>query len=125
MNLKLILLGLLFWFVATISLRVFGQTIIPDSNWLRVVPLFAISFALVALLVRFACMRARLPPEQWPAGAISLLLPTLLLDPFSSAFFPNVFPNMAPQAAGVFGGWMIICCAGGLLSALVHRSGQR
>jgi hypothetical protein len=121
---KLILLGLFFWFVATLALRAFGQDVISDRNWLHVVLLFTISFAIVALLVRFACMRARLAPEQWPAGAISLLLPTLLLDPFSSAFFADVFPNMAPEVAGIFGGWMIICCAGGLLGALIHRSKQ-
>jgi len=122
MKLKLILLGLVLWFVATVALRVFGQRIVSDRNGLHVVLLFTISFLAVAFLVRFACIRARLAPEQWPAGAISLLLPTLLLDPFSSAFFPDVFPNMAPEVAGVFGGWMIICCAGGLLGALVHRS---
>jgi hypothetical protein len=121
---KLILLGLVFWLVATVALRVFGQHVISDRKWLHVVLLFTISFGLMAFLVRFACIRARLAPEQWPAGAISLLLPALLLDPFSSAFFPDVFPNMAHETAGVFGGWMIVCCAGGLVGALVHRPGR-
>jgi Family of unknown function (DUF5367) len=119
---KLILLGLVIWIVATLALRAGGQRILSDRHWLHVLLLFTTSFVVVAILVRRVCTRARLAPEQWPAGAVSLLLPTLLLDPFSSAFFPVVFPNMAPENAGVFGGWMIICCAGGLLGAVIHRS---
>jgi Family of unknown function (DUF5367) len=78
--------------------------------------LFAVSFPLVAWLVRRLCHRF-LPEEQWLAGAVSLLLPTLMLDPFSSAFFPAIFPNISPGAAGVFGGWMLWCCAAGLVGA--------
>jgi hypothetical protein len=55
-------------------------------------------------------------------GAVLVLAPTLLLDPFSSAFFPVVFPNMAPEVAGVFGGWMLWCCAAGLLGTTFGRS---
>ena len=124
MKTKLLVLGFIFWFAATLALRAVGQLLLVDSHWPRVVVLFAISFAAVAILVRIVCIRARLAPQDWPAGAVSLLLPTLLLDPFSSAFFPLVFPNMAPENAGVFGGWMLICCAGGLLGSLVRRSEQ-
>jgi hypothetical protein len=60
--------------------------------------------------------------EDRIAGAVSIALPTLLLDPFSSAFFPAVFPNMAPEVAGVFGGWMLICCAGALMGALREKA---
>jgi len=35
----------------------------------------------------------------------------------ASAFFPVVFPNMAPEAAGIFGGWMLCCCAGAAIGA--------
>lgn len=121
MQRRLALLGLAIWLLVTFALRVSGQRILSNNHWLSVLLLFAMSFVLMAILVRRVCRGARLAPEQWPMGAISLLLPTLLLDPFSSAFFPLVFPNMAPEAAGVFGGWMIICCAGGLLGAVVRR----
>jgi len=46
--------------------------------------------------------------------------PTLLLDPFSSAFFPIVFPNIAPEMAGVFGGWMLLCCAAALVGVTIQ-----
>jgi len=52
-------------------------------------------------------------------------LPTLCLDAFSATFFPAVFPNIAPGAAGVFGGWMLACCAGGLIGATLGRTAVR
>jgi len=118
MKQRFIFVGFILWVAATLALRVVGQRIISNRGWLPIVVLFAISFVAMALLVRLACTRARLAPQEWPLAAISLLLPTLLLDPFSSAFFAAVFPNMAPENAGVFGGWMIVCCAGGLLGAV-------
>jgi len=78
----------------------------------------------MAWVVRRLCRRFRLPQEQWLAGAVSVALPTLMLDPFSSAFFPVVFPNMASQVAGVFGGWMLWCCAGALLGVAIRRRTQ-
>jgi hypothetical protein len=75
----------------------------------------------MAWLVRRLCRRFHLRRDQWPAGAVSILLPTLLLDPFSSAFFHAVFPNMAPEVAGVFGGWMLWCCAGALVGVTMGR----
>jgi hypothetical protein len=76
---------------------------------------------LMAGLVRRLCMRFHLEREQWLQGAFSVALPTLLLDPFSSAFFPVVFPNMAPEVAGTFGGWMLWCCAGALVGVSIGR----
>jgi hypothetical protein len=63
-------------------------------------------------VVRRLCRRFQLRRAEWLGGALAVALPTLLLDPFSSAFFPVVFPNTAPEVAGVFGGWMLWCCAG-------------
>jgi hypothetical protein len=73
----------------------------------------------MAIVVRRLCSRAGLPREQWLQGAVLVALPTLLLDPFSSAFFPVLFPNMSPEVAGVFGGWMLWCCAGALIGVMI------
>jgi hypothetical protein len=113
----LLLYGLGIWLVATAALRLAGQHLLRPRDPVGAVVLFAVSFPLMAWVARRLCGRFRLPPEEWPAGAISIALPTLLLDPFSSAFFPVVFPNMAPELAGMFGGWMLWCCAGALLGA--------
>jgi hypothetical protein len=120
MNLRLFLYGLGIWIAATIALRVAGQRLLHPGDWTGILILFAVSFPLMAWLVRRLCGRFQLRPEKWPAGAVSVLLPTLLLDPFSSAFFPVVFPNMAREMAGVFGGWMLWCCAGALVGVTVR-----
>jgi Family of unknown function (DUF5367) len=124
MSIRLFLCGLGIWITATAALRLAGQHLLHRGDWKGAIILFAASFPLMAWLVRRLCSRFRLPPEQWPAGAISVALPTLLLDPFSSAFFPVVFPNMAPEVAGVFGGWMLWCCAGALVGVII-RPGRR
>jgi len=124
MRIRLLLYGFGIWAGATIVLRIAGAYLLYPGSWKGTLILFAASFPLMAWVVRRLCGGVHLPVEQWPAGAISIALPTLLLDPFSSAFFPVVFPNMAPEVAGVFGGWMLWCCAGGLVGAML-RPGRR
>jgi hypothetical protein len=121
MDNRLLLCGLVIWGFATVLLRIRGQYILHPDDWQRTLILFAVSFPLMAWMVRRLCRRFKLPREQWPSGAISVALPTLLLDAFSSAFFPVVFPNMTPEVAGVFGGWMLWCCAGALLGVTLRR----
>jgi uncharacterized protein DUF5367 len=121
MKWPLFLYGLGIWIGGTVLLRVRGQNLLYPDDWKRTLILFAASFPLMAWLVRRLCRRFHLGEEQWLAGAVSILFPTLILDPFSSAFFPAIFPNMPPQAAGVFGGWMLWCCAAGLIGASIRR----
>jgi hypothetical protein len=121
MHVRLILCGLGIWTAATIALRLAGQRLLHPGDWRATLILFTVSFPLMAWLVRRLCGRFQLRREQWLAGAVSVALPTLLLDPFSSAFFPLVFPNMAPEVAGVFGGWMLWCCAGALAGVAIRR----
>jgi hypothetical protein len=121
MNIRLVLCGLAIWGGATAFLRVRGQNLLHPGDWKGTLILFAVSFPLMAWIVRRLCRRFRLPPEQWLSGGLSVALPTLLLDPFSSAFFPLVFPNMAPELGGVFGGWMLWCCAGALVGVAIRR----
>ena len=114
MKLRLFLYGFGIWLGATIALRLAGQHLLRPEDWKGTLLLFAVSFPLMASIVRRLCSRVHLPADQWLGGAVWFALPTLLLDPFSSAFFSGVFPNMAPEVAGVFGGWMLWCCAGAL-----------
>jgi len=124
MNVRLFLFGLGIWIGATLGLRLAGQYLLRPGDWKGTIILFVVSFPLMAWVVRRLCRSVNLAREQWPAGAISMALPTLLLDPFSSAFFPGVFPNMAPEVAGVFGGWMLWCCAGALVGVSVRPGGR-
>jgi|SRR5580698_1911128 hypothetical protein len=118
-NARLFLYGLGIWVGASLALRIAGQHVLRPGDWKGTLVLFALSSPFMAWLARRLCGRFEPQVERWPAGAISFALPTLLLDPFSSAFFPAVFPNMAPEVAGVFGGWMLWCCAGALIGATV------
>jgi len=121
MHHRLFLYGLGIWLAATALLRLSGQRVLHPDSAIRTLILFAVSFPLMALLARGLCRRLHVPSEAWPAAAISLALPTLLLDPFSSAFFPAVFPNIPASAAGIFGGWMLCCCAGALAGVMIGR----
>jgi Family of unknown function (DUF5367) len=124
MNKPLMLCGLAIWAAGTIVLRLAGQRLLQPGNWAETLILFAVSFPLMGWIARRLCRRFKLPRDQWLGGAVSVALPTLLLDPFSSAFFPVVFPNMAPEAAGIFGGWMLCCCAGALVGVLFGSGGR-
>jgi Family of unknown function (DUF5367) len=119
MNVRLFLVGLAIWIAATAALRLSGQHLLRPNDLAGTLRLYALSFPLMAWIVRRLCRR--LPREQWLAGAVSVALPSLLLDPFSCAFFPIVFPNMAPQVAGVFGGWILWCCAGAILGVMIPQ----
>ena len=117
MTWRLFIYGLAGWLIATAALRLGGQHVLRPGSRTGVVVLLVASFGLIAWLMRRMCHRLSLRPEQRFGAVVSLWLPTLLIDPFSSAFFPWAFPNMDPSMAGVFGGWMLVCCAGALVGA--------
>src|ERR1700675_1871306 len=112
---RLLLSGLIIWTIGTVALRLAGTHLLRPADPLPTLILYAVSFPSMAWMVRAICRGSGLKPEEWLGGAVSIALPTLLLDPFSCLFFPVVFPNMPPDAAGVFGGWMLWCCAGALV----------
>ena len=110
-----LLSGLLAWLVGSVALRLGGQYVLPVAGGPQTLLLFAASVPASAWFTRGFCRAFQLKRDRWSAAAVALVLPTLVLDAFSVAFFPIAFPNIAPNAAGVFGGWMLCCCAGGLL----------
>lgn len=119
MRTRLLLVGLALWLAGTVGLRLGGQGILHPRSILSTLMLFAVSFPLMGFVVRGLCRRFRVPREEWLSGAVAIAAPTLVLDAFSSAFFPLVFPNIPAEAAGVFGGWILICCAGAILGVMV------
>ena len=121
MNMRLFLYGVAIWLGATIALRLAGQRLLHPGDLKGALILFAVSFPLMAWVVRRLCRGAGLSHQQWVGGAVSVALPSLLLDPFSCAFFPVIFPNMAPEVAGVFGGWVLWCCAGAIVGAFIGK----
>jgi hypothetical protein len=124
MNYRLIACGVALWIVGTVALRFSGQYLLQPGDAKETLVLFAVSFPLMAWVVRRLCRKYEVRREDWPAAAIAIAMPTLLLDPFSTTFFPVVFPNMAPETAGVFAAWMLWCCAGALAGVTVWRRGS-
>ena len=111
--------GLLLWIAGTAGIRLAGHRILQSQHASQTLILYLTSFVLMGLLVRRICKRLGLEKDAWLKGATLLMLPTLILDPFSCAFFPTVFPNLDPGTAGVFGGWMLICCGGAVAGVWV------
>ena len=122
MNRKLFAYGFALWLAGTVAVRFWGRFLLRPGSLAGTALLYVLSFVAMGAVTRRLCRVAGVPRREWPSGAISLALPTLLLDPFSSAFFPAVFPNMTASAAGLFGGWILCCCAGALLGAMIGRA---
>jgi Family of unknown function (DUF5367) len=123
-NARLLRAGFLIWAGATIALRFGGQRMFRPGHSLGLIILFVLSFPAMAGLVRRLCLSAGLEREKWTMGAASIALPTLMLDALSSALFPIIYPNMDPVMAGVFGGWILWCCAGAFAGAMFGGAGH-
>jgi len=123
-NIRLLTAGLMVWLVGTVGLRLAGERLLPPSHGATAIVLLVAGAGASAWLVRRLCAGAQ-SSEDRLSGAVAIVLPTLCLDAFSATFFPAVFPNIAPGAAGFFGGWMLACCAGGLIGATLGRTAAR
>jgi hypothetical protein len=115
-RMRTIAAGIAFWLAGTAVIRLFGQHLLRPGSVALV--LYAASFAAMALVVPWLLHLLRAEPVE---GVTLLALPTLLFDPFSCLFFASLFPNVAPAAAGIFGGWMLICCGGAVVGAWAKR----
>ena len=112
--------GFVLWLAATVVLRFAPAGWLDPSRPAAVLILYAGSFLLLFLSIRRLVARPSAPASALRAG-VALFLPTLVLDAFAAAFFPAAYPNFPAASAGIFGGWMLICCGGGL-AGLISRS---
>jgi hypothetical protein len=119
---RLALAGFMIWLAATIALRLAGQWII-QTGITDVLLLLAVSGVLMYRLPRALFKALSIAPSDYPIGAIVLVAPGMLLDTISAIWFPRVFPNMAAESAGLFGGWLLFCNVIALISAALARRG--
>ncbi|PYQ31323.1 MAG: hypothetical protein DMF56_05340 [Acidobacteria bacterium] len=116
---RVLLVGIAFWLAGTITIRLVGHRLLVPRF---AIALYAISFVAMFLLAlrlfRALCVDA-------VEGVTLLALPTLILDPISCLFFASLFPNVAVSGAGIFGGWMLICCGGAVAGAWTGRTSGR
>jgi len=113
-------IGIALWAAGTLAIRVAGHYLLQLGHAPRTLLLYAISFALMVWVARQIFGALRLDPTAWPSAATLLMLPTLVLDSLGCLFFPALYPNVDPAAAGLFGGWMLMCCAGAATGARIH-----
>ena len=113
-------IGIVLWIVGTIGVRLGGQRLLRPDHTAQTLLLYAASFGLMAFLIPRICHRLGLEKDARFRAATLLILPTLVLDPFSCVYFARIFPNLDPGSAGAFGGWMLICCAGAVVGVWVR-----
>lgn len=115
------LTGSLMWVAGTIGIRLGGKGLLQASRAPQTLILYLASFLLMALLIPRICRGLGIDRDLWFKATTALILPTLLLDPLSCVYFAAAFPNVDPGAAGVFGGWMLICCGGAVAGVWLKR----
>ena len=121
---RLAFAGFAIWLAATIALRLAGQWIIRPDSAVEVTILLVLSGVLMYRLPRALFRLMRISAADYAVGAILLVAPGMLLDTISAIAFTRVFPNIAPEAAGLFGGWLLFCNVVALLSAASARRGD-
>ena len=114
---RLFIFGFVIWLVATIALRIAGQWVLRPDRPLSIIALLTISGLLLFRLTRLLFSRFSIPQEQRALGGIALVAPGMFLDAISAISFSTVFPNIRPDAAGLFGGWLLFCNVAALVSA--------
>jgi hypothetical protein len=118
---RLAFAGFVIWLVATLALRAGGQWIITPDRAASIAVLLALSMPVMFALPRRLFARFSIAPEDYARGAIALVAPGMALDTISAIWFPWIFPNMRPDAAGFFGGWLLLCNVVALLSAALAQ----
>jgi len=114
---RLVIVGFVIWLVATIALRIAGQWVLRPDRPLSVLVLLAVSGLLLYRLPRALFGSFSIPLERRPLGGIALVAPGMFLDTVSAVCFSTMFPNIRPDAAGLFGGWLLLCNVVALVSA--------
>jgi uncharacterized protein DUF5367 len=113
--------GFVIWLMATIALRLGGQWLLNPASGAAIASLLAISGPVMFVLPRWVFGGLALDRDRYASAAIALVAPGMILDTISAIWFPQVFPNMRPDAAGLFGGWLLFCNVLALLGAATAR----
>ena len=114
------MLGIALWIAGTIGIRFSGHRLLRPDHTVQTLLLYGASFVIMAVLIPRICRRLGLANDSRFRAATLLMLPTLMLDPFSCLYFARIFPNLDPGSAGAFGGWMLILCAGAVVGVWIR-----
>ena len=109
--------GVAIWLLATIALRLGGQRLFGTDTTSMKIVLLAVSAPLMFALPRRLFKVFSIAPADCAVGGIVLVAPGMFFDAISAMWFTSVFPNIRPDAAGLFGGWLLFCNIVALVSA--------
>jgi uncharacterized protein DUF5367 len=109
--------GLGLWILGTLLFRFAPSGLLHAPSVGRTIPFYIVNALLALVVSRLAMHWIGVPSETRAAAVTLFILPTLVLDAFSTAFFPAVFPNLSSAAAPTFGGLMLISAAGAVVGA--------
>jgi Family of unknown function (DUF5367) len=96
---RFVWIGLAAWLLATLAIRLWGQSVFHAGSTTKWVVLFGVTA--VGIAVPIALLVRSLPTRD--AGlraAVLVVLPGMLLDTGSVLWFRSVFPNL-PETAGM------------------------
>jgi hypothetical protein len=113
MFVRAFIIGIVFWLGGTIIIRLAGQHLLRAD---RALLLYLFSFILLASITPLL-----LKGTDRRSAVTLLMLPTLILDALACPYFTTIYPNVDPAAAGLFGGWMLICCGGAVVGVWLAR----
>ena len=120
MALRAIIAGIVLWLMGTAMFRFIPGTLIHAPTLGRTIPAYLLYFVVTIVIVRVLLGGLGLRRESWPTAVTLIILPTLFIDAFTTAFFPTVFPNLPEAAAPTFGGMMLIVCAGAVVASWIR-----
>jgi uncharacterized membrane protein len=101
--------GFVIWLLATVALRLGGHWVLDPASGAAIAALMAISAPVMFYLPRRIFARLSLDRDRYALAAIALVAPGMALDTISAIWFAALFPNIRPDAAGLFGGWLLFC----------------
>jgi Family of unknown function (DUF5367) len=113
------------WVAGTLAIRFSGHALLRPETPGRTAAIYVASFLLMGWAMPRICAGMRLEPEKWFEATALVMLPTLVLDSWACLFFSRVYPNLEAGAAGVFGGWMLVFCAGAVAGVWWKRRSRR
>lgn len=113
------------WAAATLAVRLIGQVLFLPDNAVIVAALYIVVGIALPLLAYGIYIWRRLDPIQQIEAAALLVIPGMLADAFVVLFFAPIFPNVTPEADGLFGAWLLWAYVVVLITGFIRLPVQR
>ena len=117
---RFVWIGLAVWLLATLAIRLWGQTVFRTrsaAEWALLFGVTAVAIAVpISLLVRSLPTR-----EAGLRAAVLVVLPGMLLDTGSALWFRSFFPNLPEMAGMPFAALLLWAYAIALLAGVWPR----